>query len=492
MNNLPNIYLNDSRPLDVHRWSDYPEVNSFIDRIYSSLPAKIGNTKIRKKHFKVLLLDLYVAWTVDPDLKLAVSRDNNRYKAKSRYNELHISKVMPDVVDMLEDAGLVHTANGFFDHVKKIGRVSRVWATGRLAKEFNSALHLHFGINNLESRECIILRDEKKKDIEYEDTKQTDEMRSLLRDYNALLAKTHIDIDYLDKPFLQFKKPNAAPLSIAQSDKFVRRIFNNRSWTQGGRFYGGWWQRCPKAQRNHICMDCIVTQEVDYSGLHIALLYALQGIDYWATIDVDPYLVDWPEGIDPAINQREATKKLLLTAINADTEEKAFKAFRSESASRTPEKKLTDEVLGKVMASLKVKHALIANKIASGAGIDLMYIDSQITERLIAYFTKRGVPMLSIHDSYVVPFGYDNDLIREMKAAFCAVTQVQEVRLKHTTINSHEYFWADRWTVEQKKAQGEDFGEPSQRHKDDLALFKRFHKLPEGYPEWTHPDTALY
>lgn len=86
----------------------------------------------------------------------------------------------------------------------------------------------------------------------------------------------------------------------------------------------------------------------------------------------------------------------------------------------------------------------------------------------------------------------DSEIDLKMKAAFCAVTQVKEVRLKHTAINSHEYFWADRWTDEQKKAQGGDFGKTSQRHKDDFALFKKFHKLPEGYPEWTHPDTALY
>ena len=187
-----------------------------------------------------------------------------------------------------------------------------------------------------------------------------------------------------------------------------------------------------------------------------------------------------------------ATKQLLLTAINSGTEQKAFQGFRSERESGTPEKKLTNKILGEIMANLKVKHKPIAHKIASGAGIDLMYIDSQITERLIAYFTKRGVPMLSIHDSYVVPFGYDNDLIREMKTAFCEIAGVKEVRLKHTTINSDKYFWADHWTDEEKEAQGTDLGETSQRHKDDLELFKKFHKMPEGYPEWVHTGTAVY
>ena len=493
MTKMPDIDLNFSRPLDVHRWSDYSEANTFVDQIYSSLPFDNGNKQIRKQHLKVLLLDLYVAWATDPDLKLAISRDNNKYKAKSRYNELHISKVIRDVVDLLDNAGLVHTANGFLDHVTKVGRVTRVWATDKLAAEFKKAIGLRFAFNQHEDRETVILRDAEKNDIPYEDNRQTIAMRAHLRAYNALLAKTHIDLDYLDKPVLSLgKNGREYNLPITQQDKFVKRIFNNQRWDQGGRFYGGWWQRCPQEQRSHICFDGIVTQEVDYSGLHIVLLYAQQGIDYWAKVGDDPYEINWPEGIDENIDQRAATKLLLLTAINAGHEKEAFQGFRAQAATNSPEKKLTNKVLGEVLNKLKEKHKPIANMIASGAGIDLMYIDSQITEHLITYFTKQGIPMLSIHDSYVVPFGYDNDLIREMTRVFQTVTGVKEVRLKHTTINSDEYFWADQWDDEKQKAQAADLGAPSERHKQDLALFTKFHNLPPEGPEWTPTGTAVY
>lgn len=145
-----------------------------------------------------------------------------------------------------------------------------------------------------------------------------------------------------------------------------------------------------------------------------------------------------------------------------------------------------------VLTKLKEKHKPIADKIASGAGIDLMYLDSQITERLIAYFTEQGVPILTIHDSYVVPFAYDNDLIREMKKAFYDVTKVKNPNLKHTTINSDEHFWADEWDEEKQKALGQDLGAASKRHKNDLKLFKTFHKLPAGYPDWRPFGTAVY
>jgi hypothetical protein len=395
-------------------------------------------------------------------------------------------------VDILVEAGLVHQADGFFDHKTRVGRVSRVWATEKLAEEFKVAVHLRFGISNHEDRETVILRDEEKQDVEYEDTNQTKAMRSLLKRYNDLLAKTHIDLDYLDKPVIHFNNPKAAPLTITQGDKFVRRVFNKDRWDKGGRFYGGWWQRCPSDLRRHICLSGIATQEVDFSGLHIVLLYAQKDIDYWATIKEDPYIVEWPDGTDPDIDQRDAAKLLLLTAINAENEEKAFKGFRAQCQTFNPEKKLTNKALRVVLTKLKEKHKPIADKIASGAGIDLMYIDSQITERLIDHFTNEGVPILTIHDSYVVPFSRDNELIREMKKAFYDVTKVKNPNLKHTTINSDEYFWADEWNEEKQRAQGQDLGPASERHTTDLQLFKAFHKLPAGYPDWTPIGTAVY
>lgn len=51
-----------------------------------------------------------------------------------------------------------------------------------LKKEFVAALTIRFGISHHQDRECIILRDQDKDDVEYEDNKQTKAMRSLLKD----------------------------------------------------------------------------------------------------------------------------------------------------------------------------------------------------------------------------------------------------------------------------------------------------------------------
>ena len=50
---------NHSRPLDVHRWSCYPESNTFINFIYDThFKTDKANKTIRKKLIKVVLLDL--------------------------------------------------------------------------------------------------------------------------------------------------------------------------------------------------------------------------------------------------------------------------------------------------------------------------------------------------------------------------------------------------------------------------------------------------
>ena len=479
-----------ARPLDVHRWSDYSEVNIFVNEIYNDLKSIKGNEAISKKLVKVILLDLYVAWCADHSLMLMFSRDNNAYKAKSRYNELHIGKKIIGIVDALVKDGVIGQKKGFKDRISGIGFQSRLWATNKLKAHFETVKFSQFVITRNEDWDPIILRDKDKKNKEYDDTVETNRMRSVLLDYIKILENTHIDIYDLDTPVLTVgTKKRTMRLQINQQDKLVRRVFNNLRWDQGGRFYGGWWQRCPKDYRKKIKMDGIMTAEVDFSGLHIVLLYAEEGINYWAEVTEDPYQLHGINDIDPDINIRAAAKLLLLTAINSDDRKKTFQAFRAQSKAGTPEKKMTNEQLASMLAALSNKHAPIAHQLASGAGIDLMYVDSRITEKLIEKFTyEYQCPMLTVHDSYIVPFGYDHILHQEMQAAFEEVTGVTHPVVEHTT----EYFDV----IEQEPhpdnpvdLQHDHYaGPPSQRHLSELELFREFKTKPQRedwVPDWT-------
>ena len=66
-----------SRPIDVHRLSEYPEVQKVISFLLnelkdSSLLGKSPGKKILK-HLKAVVLDLYVAYSSDPYLHIGSS-----------------------------------------------------------------------------------------------------------------------------------------------------------------------------------------------------------------------------------------------------------------------------------------------------------------------------------------------------------------------------------------------------------------------------------
>ena len=123
-----------SRPLDVHCWSDNPEANLFVDAIYNSHFWQIReNKRIKKKHLKVILLDLCVAWMNDPELSIAVHMSPSAYsdgtvftKGKSRYNELNIKVSTIDIVHRLNGAGLIGTKDGWQDAGGR-GFLTRIW-----------------------------------------------------------------------------------------------------------------------------------------------------------------------------------------------------------------------------------------------------------------------------------------------------------------------------------------------------------------------------
>lgn len=452
--NLKATTLNRSRALDVHKWSAHPEINGFVDAIYEE-HFDGGNADIQRKHIKTVLLDLYVAWTEDPALKISIHKSPNAYKAKSRYNELHISRTTIDVIDILRGAGLILEATGFHDPSSKIGRTTRIWPTTRLLKMFEEARFGPLDITNHFGRECIILRNDAKKEIEYEDTDETNQMREKLTRYNELISQTFIDIPTLEIPFIEIGGTTANRIYVNQLDKFTRRVFNRSSFQFGGRFYGGWWQRCPKPWRAEIFLNDHAVSEIDYSGLHIVLLYAREGIDYWSQPTInepadrnpftrtsnipDPYVIPTPDFITNTNSLRAICKNLMLVSINAVNDQAAFGAFRAEAATGSAEKKFTNKQLACILDALRAKHEPIAHMMAKDAGIELMNLDSQIAEQVVEHFTEQEIPVLVVHDSFLVPFGLEAELDQAMRRAFETLTGISNVRLKEVTANPWKY-----------------------------------------------------
>ena len=122
--------------------------------------------------------------------------------------------------------------------------------------------------------------------------------------------------------------------------------------------------------------------------------------------------------------QRALLKKLLLTAINARDAKSAFRSFREGYAAGHMAKGLTNEELSAFLAAFTAKHPHLADSICSDQGIRLMNVDAQIAARLLNRFTLHGIPVLCVHDSFIVPYTHVRALRGTMRRASEAVVGV--------------------------------------------------------------------
>ena len=424
MKSKTNSQLDYSRPLDVHKWSDYPEVNSFVDKIWdgflaTEFPEQTGRGKRpkgpKKQQFKVLLLDLYIAWKEDPDLLIGVSLRKGSYKAGSRYNSLYISEAIIDVIFHLEEVGLI----GLHKGTESAKRSTRIWPTQKLVKLFKGSNLSLLTINPHKNKEVIILNDTDSKAIEYndEDYAEIPRMRTEMQNYNELLRKSFIDIGDLEEPIYRTmvwdKSKQGEVERIVRIDhftKFVRRIFYQGNWQYGGRFHGGFWQQIGGEVRKKILINDFGTVELDFSGLHINIAYALEGL---GPIEGDPHEVEHVLNYS-ASKQRAIVKSLILVCLNAPTLKKAFQAFRGEQPDSSAEKKLTDRDLGSLLEAFNRKHPQIKNYLCSGAGLRLMKIDGAIAAKVVNHFTNKNEPILCIHDSFICREQFKEELVQVM------------------------------------------------------------------------------
>ena len=60
-----------------------------------------------------------------------------------------------------------------------------------------------------------------------------------------------------------------------------------------------------------------------------------------------------------------------------------------------------------------------------------MNLDAKMCEYVIEKFVERDTPILTVHDSFIVPFGTERQLDRVMKEAFEHVTYKTKIQAKY-------------------------------------------------------------
>jgi hypothetical protein len=372
-----------------------------------------------KNQLKLVLLDLYVAWLEDPELSIGVAMSANAWDTSSRYNALGISKRVIPIIRRLADVGLIDLAKGSYSGPYGLSnRTTRIRASKELRVVFQGTGVVRDDIARVDTEECIVLKTgepgENAKLINFEDTNETNRMREELRAYNRLLLDSFIDIPTLEEAVVQ-RPIEAGPRTgkttqvyLDHHHHFVRRVFSRADWKLNGRFYGGWWQQISSDLRSQIFINDKPTVEVDFKGLHVAILSAEQGVG----VDGDVY--ELPPGVVPGAPpelQRSIIKHLVLTALNARNKASAFRSFRDGWPSGAMQKGLTDNMLQAALEAFVRMHPHLEDALCADQGIRLMNVDGQIAALVQNHFTALGVPVLSIHDSFII--GYDR--VKELR-----------------------------------------------------------------------------
>lgn len=443
--------LLNSRPIDIHRWSDYPEVKSAAETLYSELGF---NHRSYRNCIRMLLMDLYQAWLVDSTQYIAYSRRKNNYFGNTRYNKLKINfTVLTKTVDAMRVAGYIeHHRGGYFQNEVTgdyFGWMSRMRARPMLLRLIEDKAITPEMVSRAEDEEVILKRNRPvivmkgrkavkvKYPIDYtSNPSYIDTMRRRVRDYNELLARTYIDVD--DEHLTDEELGKLREYHLDLTRKRVYRVFNNNSWQEGGRYYGAWWIECPKILRRFIRISGDPTVELDYSGVHVNLLYALEGINY-AEVGEDAYALE-------GFPNRAANKYVFLIALNAEDEETCISGVWNKVRSERETYQIRNQQqIRDILHALKEKHNRIAQHIASGYGVKLQNIDSQIAERVVNYFTARRIPILTVHDSFICTHLDEPILLDQMKQAYVDIVR-RLISLEYT--NPTEVIYYDRDTEE--------------------------------------------
>ena len=255
---------------------------------------------------------------------------------------------------------------------------------------------------------------------------------------------------------------------VDYSRKILRRIFNNNSWEQGGRFYHGWWMEIPKSYRKYVTIDDKATVEVDFSRMHPEMIYAKYA---GKVLTFDPYNIDTTGRIS-----RDLGKTIFNIMINSSDRSNGYGAIRE--ALKKEGLPSDRPAVNDAINLFETEHTDIRAAFFSGAGIELQFIDSQIAERVMLFWaSETHYVALPVHDSFLVHHLLAEELQDKMIEEFENIT-MSSIGTDH----SRPYFETDPPDpddVDKKGHVTEDIELLMKPFKEYSEYFKRLHEFRE-------------
>lgn len=420
MQNGDEDLIKTARQFDVHVWSEHPEINlavrallaEIIEYRENQLQIEVREPEKLLRNLKPIVLDLWVASAYESNPWIGIGLNERDYQVGSRYKKLFLKyDRVRQSLETLHALGYIERSGYFNDPTTGRGRRRRYKATLKLLNlitaNIGSAFSLTKDIEHLRidpatgefTEETIRLKDANKRLINYLDDDLTTGMRARLEKINLKLANTRITLKITNDQFLDLnnrcRNEGSSRPNISFFDKQLYRVFNNGSFDDGGRFYGGWWMYVPREYRPYIEINHGATVELDYSGHHLRLLYALKGIQVDEVYDVDGY-------------SRDDIKQSVFSLLNTNSRRGALASLRKAG--------FDDPI--RLLVAIEDRHPEIKDQFYKGIGIKLMREDSDLAEEIMLKTLDLGGACLPVHDSFIVKASRAEELKQVMDEVF--------------------------------------------------------------------------
>ena len=420
---MSKIEYKNSVPLDAGLTIVSDDFEEAIAQIYSELRS---TGKFVRSHsrftdaLRTVVANVFNASSIDPDMAVGYSRNKTWYSTSLLNMEVGLRyDAMVRVVDSLaRDCGYLELKKGYWDKKSKKGHSARMRATPKLM----GLLCATHGVDLQDVRrkrigDIIIQKDKDKKSIGFDDTSDVIRMRGNLEIINAMINSKFIGLAVFDETIEEINGELASKLDedgeyrkvLDFTRRSLTRIFNNSSFQEGGRFYNGWWQEIPNRFRKFIRIDDMGVEEVDFSGLHINMLYLEEGLSLPVE---DVYML---KGIPD--ESRTMLKIALQIILNSPTKNTATRKIKHEYPESSDPELFSKFSHSKIIKAFRKKHYQIEKYFYKGHGVKLQFIDSEIAEDILLCLAAKGIVALPVHDSFLVQRIHLKELIETMKEA---------------------------------------------------------------------------
>ena len=383
--------LDNSKKIDFGMKLKSKGLNRLVRYLFNRMPNVPKHKKYRdrlRQCLRIVLINLIDMISFSDGF---VSYSRNTHSPE--YNLVNYSaKNISKVVDFLRNSNLVENRRGYFSQNPDQRRISRMRANKKLIELFDEYEVNQAEISGKKKSNLIILRDEFKQSLSFQDNDFTLSATANLQKINDLLSAHNIVIGS----------------EYNMHRKYLHRVFNF-DFNHGGRFFGSDWQQLNSSERQLIKIDNSPVIELDFKSLHPTMLYALKGIQ----LEGDAYKL---KGYSHRI--RNFLKTVMLIRINTESDEHAIRAIQGLINQREIEKPSEVYSLKDLIKAFMEKHGPIRDLFDNDTGLKLQRLDSDICEAVLMDFYAKDIPVLSVHDSFIISKNYESELAQAMERVF--------------------------------------------------------------------------